>query len=36
VAEREDAAIAPDQIERQRQQRVAEIFAESDMIEVGT
>ena len=28
VAEREDAAIAPDQIERQRQQRVAEIFAD--------
>ena len=28
VAEREDAAIAPHQVERQRQQRVAEILAE--------
>ena len=28
VAERKDAAIAPDQIDREREQRVAEIFAE--------
>ena len=28
MAEREDAAIAPDEVERERQQRVAEILAE--------
>ena len=28
VAEREDAGIAPDQVDREREQRVADVFAE--------